>query len=429
MIGSLAAKLRSAIRSFAGKGRISEKELSELIRELQRVLIASDVNVKLVSELSKRIKERGLEEKPLPGLTVKEHVLRVVYDELVKLVGEGTEIPVKEDVKIVLVGLFGSGKTTTAGKMGYWLKKRGIAPTLSSLDRDRPAAYDQLKQLGDKIDLKAVREAVPGPCIIDTAGRDALDQKMLKDAGDVIKKVKPHHVFLVVPAEMGHEAGKQARAFGDLLTGVIITRMDGSAKGGGALSACVEAGVPVAFIGTGERMDDFELFNSKRYVSRLLGWGDIEGLLEKAQEVQKEVTFDPRDLESLNMTTFYKQMEALTKMGPFEKMLQMVGLTDLDKGTVEDMKTKLKRYRCIIDSMTKKERLDPDIITKSRIDRIAAGSGTSANDVRGLLKEFNTMKKVLKRLKGGKLDKRTLKKMKGMKGMKGLKGFKGTRFK
>ena len=361
MIGNLASKLRLAIRAFAGKGHINEKELSSLIRELQRVLIASDVNVKLVSDLSKRIKERGLKEKPLPGLTVKEHVLRVVYDELVKLIGEGTEVSVKKDVKMVLLGLFGSGKTTTAGKLGYWLKKRGITPTLSSLDEDRPAAYDQLKQLGDKIDLKAVREIVPGPCIIDTAGRDALDKKMFKDAEAVVKKAKPHHVFLVVPAEMGHEAGKQAKAFGKLLTGVIITRMDGSAKGGGALSACAEAGVPVVFIGTGERMDDFEPFNPKRYVSRLLGWGDIEGLLEKAKEVQKDIAFDPRDLTSMNMITFYKQMEALTKMGPFEKVLQMVGLTDMDKGTMKDMKTKLKKYKSIIDSMTKKERLDPDI--------------------------------------------------------------------
>ena len=425
MIGSLAAKLRSAIRAFAGKGRISEKELNNLVRELQRVLIASDVNVKLVSELSKRIKERGLQEKPLPGLTVKEHVLRVVYDELVKLIGEGTEISTKKDASIVLVGLFGSGKTTTAGKLGYWLKKRGITPTLASLDRDRPAAFDQLKQLGDRMDLTTTNKIPPAPSIIDTAGRDALDKKMLKAVEAVVKKAKPHHVFLVVPAEMGHEAGKQAKAFGSLLTGVIITRMDGSAKGGGALSACAEAKVPVAFIGTGERMDDFEIFNPKRYVSRLLGWGDIEGLLEKAQEVQKEVTFDPRDLTSLNMNTFYKQMEALTKMGPFEKVLQMVGLTDLDKGTMQDMKKKLKKYRSIIDSMTKKERLDPDILSKSRLERIAAGSGTKLSDVRGLLKEFNTMKKMLKGMKGGKFSKKM---MRGMK-MKGLKVPKGMKFK
>jgi len=418
VIGSLAARLRSAIRSFASRGA-SKKELENLIRELQRVLIASDVDVKLVSELSKRIREKA-KEKPLPGLTVKEHVLRVVYDELVRLVGEGSEIPVKRDVKMVLVGLFGSGKTTTAAKLGYWLKKRGITPTLASLDRDRPAAYEQLKQLGDRMGLETVREIPSPPCIVDTAGRDALDQKMLKEVREVVRKLKPHHVFLVVPAEMGHEAGKQAAAFGELLTAVIVTRMDGSAKGGGALSACASAGVPVAFIGTGERLDDFELFNPKRYVSRLLGWGDIEGLLEKAKEVQSEVKFDPRDLSTLNMLTFYKQMEALTKMGPFEKVLQMVGLTDLDKKTMEGLKAKLKKYKAIIDSMTREERLNPDILSRSRVERIAAGSGTSTSDVRGLLKEFNTMKKMLKGLRGGKLGKYALK--------KGLKGFKGMKF-
>ncbi|MBR9689703.1 MAG: signal recognition particle protein Srp19, partial [Candidatus Altiarchaeota archaeon] len=356
--------------------------------------------------------------------TVKEHVLRVVYDELVALVGEGTEIPIKNDVSIVLVGLYGSGKTTTAGKLGYWMKKRGINVTLSSLDRDRPAAYDQLNQLGKKMGLKTVKEMVKGPVIIDTAGRDALSKKMLADAEKTIKKSKPHHVFLVVPAEMGHEAGKQAEAFGDLITGVIITRMDGSAKGGGALSACAQAGAPIAFIGVGERVEDLELFDAKRYISKLLGWGDIKGLLEKAQEIQKDMgPMNISDLKNLNMVTFYSQMEALTKMGPLEKVLQMVGLTDLDKGTVGDMKTKLKRYKVMIDSMTQKERLDPDLLSQSRIDRIAKGSGTTSKQVRELLKEFNTMKKMVKGFSKGKMGK-AFKRGKGGMNLKALKGMK-----
>lgn len=407
MIGNIASRLRSAIRSFASKGHVDEQELSELVRELQRVLIASDVDVKLVSELSKRIKERGLEEKPLPGLTVKEHVLRVVYDELVKLVGEGEEVPVREDMRMVLLGLYGSGKTTTAGKLGRWLRKRGVRPTLVSLDRDRPAAYEQLEQLADRLDLPASRELVSGSQVVDTAGRDALSGELLEQARSVVREAEPHEVLLVVPAEMGHEAGRQAEAFGDLLTGVVITRMDGSAKGGGALSACAQAGVPVAFLGTGERLADLEPFEPKRYISRLLGWGDIKGLLEKAKEVQEEMgTFDPSDLSSLNMVTFYKQMEALTKMGPFEKVLQMVGLTDMDKGTVKDMKGKMRRYKSIIDSMTREERLDPSLLGNSRMKRIAAGSGTELQDVRSLLKEFKNMKKMLKRLQKGGMGRR-----------------------
>lgn len=421
MIGGLGEKLRSAIRNFAGKSSINKAELDTLIKELQRVLISSDVNVALVAQLSKKIRSRGLEGKPLPGLTIKEHILRVVYDELILLVGEGTEIPTKKDVKIMLLGLYGSGKTTTASKLGYWLKKRGISPTLVSLDRDRPAAYDQLKQLGKKIGLSAQKETTKGPMIIDTAGRDALSDAMLNDAKKILKKVKPDHVFLVVPAEMGHQAGKQARAFGDMLTGVIITRMDGSAKGGGALSACAEAKAPIAFIGTGERVDDLELFDPKRYVSRLLGWGDIRGLMEKAKEIQTElgpVSLD--DLKNLNMVTFYKQMEALTKMGPFEKVLQMVGLTDLDKKTVGDMKGKLKRYKVIIDSMTKEERMRPDLISSSRLERIARGSGTKLSEVRELMKEFNTMKKMVKGMASGKLKKSMMKGM-NLKALKGMK--------
>ncbi|MBR9680944.1 MAG: signal recognition particle protein Srp19 [Candidatus Altiarchaeota archaeon] len=420
MIGELGSRLRDAIKSFAGKGSVNKAELDVLIKELQRVLISSDVNVKLVSDLSKAIRKKGLDEKPLPGLTVKEHILRVVYDQLVSLVGLGTEIPTKKDIKIVLLGLYGSGKTTTASKLGYWLKKRGITPTLVSLDRDRPAAYEQLEQLGNKIGLKASKELVKAPIIIDTAGRDALSESMLKEAKNLLKKEKPEHVFLVVPAEMGHEAGKQAEAFGDLLTGVIITRMDGSAKGGGALSACAQAKVPIAFIGTGERVDDLEIFEPKRYMSRLLGWGDIKGLIEKAREIQNEIgPVNLSDLSNLNMVTFYKQLEALTKMGPFEKVLQMVGLTDLDKKTVGDMKGKLKRYKVMIDSMTKNEREDPGILSTTRIERIAKGSGTTIREVRELLKEFNMMKKMVKGMAGGKIGK----KMKGM-NLKALKGMK-----
>ncbi len=414
MIGSLGKRLRDALKNFASKGRIDEKQLSELIKELQRVLISSDVDILLVSQLSKLIKKRSLEDKPLPGLTLKEHILRVVYDELVNLVGEGIEVPIEKQVKICLLGLYGSGKTTTSAKLGYYLNKKGVKTTLISLDRDRPAAYDQLKQMGEKVGLTTIKELKKkGPIIVDTAGRDSLSDEMFKQAQKIIKQVKPDQTFLVIPAEMGHEAGKQAEALKSLITAVIITRMDGSAKGGGALSACANAGVPVAFIGIGERPEDLVVFEPKRYISRLLGWGDLKGFLEKAEEVKADLGIV--DFKNLNMVSFYKQMEALTKMGPFEKVLQMVGLTDLDKKTTGDMKTKLKKYKSIIDSMTKKERVNPDILTSSRIERIAEGSGNTGQDVRSLLKEFNMMKKMVKRMTKGNPAK-MMKKMKGMKG-------------
>jgi len=407
VIGGLARRLREALRRFASKGVVSERDVEELLREIQRVLIGSDVEVGLVAELSRRIKERCLKEKPLPGMTLREHVLKIVYEELVKLVGRGGEIKIKKPLKIVLLGLYGSGKTTTAAKLGLWLKKRGIEPVLVSLDKERPAAYEQLKQLGEKIGLRAEREIPDASVIVDTAGRDALNEEMLREAERIVENVKPDEVLLVIPAEMGHKAKEEAEALKHLLTGVIITRFDGSAKGGGALSACAAAGVPVKFLGTGEKLEDFEVFRPERFISRLLGWGDLESLLEKVREAEIKITKE--EIEELNMITFYKQLEAMTKLGPVDKLLQMIGLTDLDRKTVDELKTKLKKYKAIIDSMTKEERRKPEIINSSRIERIARGSGTTPKDVRELLKEFFLMKKMIKRLRKGK--------------MRGLRGF------
>ncbi len=404
MIGAVGSRLREAIRGFASRSAVDRKDVEALVRELQRVLIASDVDVRLVLDISKRIKERSLNEKPLSGMTLREHVLKIVYDELVKLLGEGKPLAVRKGMRIVLLGLYGSGKTTTAAKLGYWLKKRGVAPVLVSLDRERPAAFDQLSQLAGRIGLRVSRDLVEGSAVVDTTGRDALDESMLEDAREIVKQVDPDEVFLVVPAEMGHKAGQEAEALKDLITGVVITRMDGSAKGGGALSACSAAGVPVRFIGTGERVEDLEVFDPVRFVSRLLGWGDLQTLLEKVKEADVQITQD--DLRNLNMQTFYRQLEAMTKIGPMDKILQMVGLTDLDRKTVDELKLKLKKYRAMIDSMTREERLKPEIINRSRIERIARGSGTSPRDVRSLLKEFFMMKKMLKRFGKGRIPAR-----------------------
>ncbi|MBR9681223.1 MAG: signal recognition particle protein Srp19 [Candidatus Altiarchaeota archaeon] len=425
MIGGIGKKLRDAVRSFVSRGTISERDIEVLLKDLQRVLISSDVDILTVSQTTKTIKKQIIGKKPAPGLTLKEHVLRVVYDELVTMLGTGGEVVVKAPAKIILVGIYGSGKTTTASKLGFWMKKKGIAPTMVSLDRDRPAAFDQLKQASKTLGFPVTKELPKDrkiSLIVDTAGRDALDKKMLGDVKKIVKQVKPGEVFLVVPAEMGHIAGKQAEAMKELLTGVIITRMDGSAKGGGALSACAVAGVPVKFLGTGERIEDLELFEPKGFVSQLLGWGDIKGLLSKVKESEVEVT--PEDLTDLNLITFYKQLEGLGKMGPVEKLLQMMGLTDLDKKTVSNLQNKLKKYKVMMDSMTIQEKVDPDTLSQSRLARIAKGSGCELREIKSMMKEFNTMKKMFKRLKKGRMPK-------GMKGMnmkglqKAMSGMKG----
>ncbi|HDR53590.1 MAG TPA: signal recognition particle protein Srp19 [archaeon] len=412
MIGDIGKRLRDAFRSFVSKTAISEKEIDLLIKELQRVLISSDVDVRTVADMSRTIRNRVLHGgKPLPGMTLKEHVLRVVYDELVEVLGKGTEasnISLEKPVKVVLAGVFGSGKTTTAAKLGNWFKRKGVAMDMVCLDRDRPAAFDQLKQAVAPLGLSVTRELTEGSMIVDTAGRDVLDETMMNTLRRVIEKVRPSEVLLVVPAEMGHVAGSQAEAMKELLTGVIITRMDGSAKGGGALSACAKAGVPVKFVGSGERLQDLEVFEPKSFVSRLLGWGDLKGLMEQVQDAELQLSMD--DLSDLNMLTFYKQLEGLSKLGPVEKVLQMMGLTDLDPKTVGDLKTKLKKYKVIIDSMTARERQHPDILSQSRIERIARGSGCEAREVKALIKEFMTMKQMMGKLKKGKLPK-------GMRGM------------
>ncbi len=434
MIGGIGRRLRDAIRSFVSKGVVSGRDADILLKELQRVLISSDVDVVTVSRMTRAIREKITGKKITAGLTLKEHVLRAVYEELAKILGAGAanEVDAGKSMRIVLVGIYGSGKTTTAAKLAYWLKKKKAEPILVSLDRDRPAAFDQLKQASKPLGVPVLKDLPKEPgaqkkaLIVDTAGRDALDKKMLNAVAQVVEQVKPTEVLLVVPAEMGHIAGRQAEAMKDMLTGVIITRMDGSAKGGGALSACATAGVPVKFLGTGERIQDLEIFEPMGFVSRLLGWGDIKGLLEKVKETEIEV--GPEDLapEKFNLFIFYKQLEGLGKLGPVEKILQMIGLTDLDKKTVGALQNKLKKYKIIMDSMTTQEKMNPDILSQSRLGRVAKGSGCELREVKAMMKEFNMMKKMFQKFRKGRLPKgfkgMNMKKLQqAMAGMKGMK--------
>ncbi len=451
VLDKLSESLRNALQKVAKSIFVDDTLVNGLAKELQRALLQSDVNVKLVFQLSESIKQRVLKEETPGGLTKREHLIKVVYEELVKFLG-GEEGQIDTSAKpsmIMLTGLFGSGKTTTAGKLARYLSKRGLKTAMVQLDAYRPAALDQLQQLGRQIgvpvfgnknkkdplktykscenDLKKF-DAV----IVDTAGRDALSTDLISELKAVAAAVKPKENLLVISADIGQAAERQAKAFHDAckITGVIITKLEGTAKGGGALSACAVSGAPIKFIGVGEKIEDIEKFNPKGFVSRLLGMGDIEALLEKAQEAITEE--EAKDMSEkflkgdFTLLDLYEQMSAIRKMGPIAKVMEMVpgfGQLKLPKDMLEIQEDKLKKWKFAMDSMTKKELEDPDTITSERIDRIAKGSGISSSEVKELLKQYRQSKKVVKMFKGADPRKmqQMLKKMGGMKGLEGLK--------
>lgn len=414
MLESLSRGLQNSLQKLLGKPVVDEAALKELLNDVQRNLIAADVDQATSKKLCDTIRKRAEKE----AAHTKEHLAKIVYEELVTIVGTAYTMKVKTPMRIMLVGLYGNGKTTTAGKLAKFLQKHGLKPLLIGLDRDRPAAFEQLEQLGQQINVKALREFKTGfdAYIADTAGRDAFNEELLKELRKEKDEFKPDITFLVVAAEIGNQVKKQAVEFKKVgIDGVILTRMDGTAKGGGALTACAEVGVPISFIGTGEKIPDIEEFEPKGFISRLLGWGDLQALLKKAEEVSKEVKIEREDIEELNLLSFYKQLEAAKKMGPLGNVMQMMGLSLPDEA-VSVGETKMKKFKYIIDSMTPHEREHPDDIDASRIARIAKGSGCSETEVKELLKQFGMLKKVtkmVKRNRGGMA--KMLKKVGGLK--------------
>ena len=452
VLDKLGDSLRDALQKVAKSIFVDDTAVNELVKELQRALLQADVNVKLVFELSQRIKERVLKEEVPGGLTKRDYLVKVVYDELVKFLG-GEESQIDTSAKpsmIMLTGLFGSGKTTTAGKLARDFSKRGLKVAAVQLDVYRPAALDQLQQLGKQVGITVFGEKgekdplkIYSSCeselekfdvvIIDTAGRDALSDDLIEELRKVAEAVKPIENLLVISADIGQTAEKQAKAFHDAckITGVVITKLEGTAKGGGALSACAVSGAPVKFIGVGEKLDDLEKINPKGFVGRLLGMGDIEALLEKAKEAMTEE--EAKDISErflkgeFTMLDLYEQMQAIKKMGPIAKVMEMVpgfGQLKLPKDVLEVQEANLKKWKFAMDSMTKNELEDPESITSEKIERIAKGAGISNSEVKELLKQYRQSKKVVKMFKGANPRKmqQMIGKMGGMKGMEGLKG-------
>lgn len=420
MFDSLGKGLSGIIRKLTTGGSVDRKAVEEIINDIRKLLLQSDVDAPLANELAANMRKNALDAKVPSGMTLREHVLKVIYDELVKLLG-GKPAGLAGKKRIMLVGLFGSGKTTTIGKLAKYFIKQGMKPGLVALDFHRPAAPQQLDQLGKQIAVPVYIEgskdvyaaaknglekfAKMDVIIFDTAGRNALDEHLAVELKKLNEIIRPDEVLLAIPADLGKVARTQAEEFHKLVgvTGVIITKMDGTAKAGGALAATSVTGAKVKFIGMGEKIDDLEIYDPTRFVSRLLGLGDLQTLLEKAKEIEiKKDSVEKLVEGKFTLGDFIEQIEAMEKMGPMSQVMNMIpGMSGrVPENVMKQQEEKMKRYKHIIQSMTRDERNYPDLINQNRIKRIAKGSGKTESDVRELLNQYSQMKKVMKQLGG-----------------------------
>jgi len=422
----LGSSLTEALKKLFRASVVDEAAVKELVRDIQRALLQADVNVQLVLAISKQIEELALKEKMPPGISRREHVIKVVYEELTRFVGE-KPVPLKiEPGKrqiIMLVGIQGSGKTTQAAKLARFFQKRGLKPALICADTYRPGAFAQLQQLANRInvpvygDLKAkdpVKVVSEGLkqfgdkdlIIVDTAGRHKEEKELIKEMKALEQKIKPDEVVMVIDGTIGQQALVQAKTFHEAtpIGAIIVTKLDGSARGGGALSAVAATGAPIKFIGTGEKIEDIESFIPSRFVGRLLGMGDLETLLEKVKEA--EIKVPEKKAKAIlsgkfTLTDMYEQFEAMKGMGPFRKVLQMLpGMSyNIPEEMMNTAEDRLQKWRVIIQSMRSEEKENPKMFTSSRVKRVARGSGTSEKEVKELLKQYVMMRKMLKMFK------------------------------
>jgi signal recognition particle subunit SRP54 len=432
MFESLSDRLQGIFQRIGNRGRLTEKDIDEAMREVRRALIEADVNLGVVKEFIAAVKERALGAEVLKSLSPGQQVIKIVHEELINLLGND-QVPLVKAAQpptvILLVGLQGAGKTTYAAKLGVHLRKQGQTPLLIAADVYRPAAVNQLQALGKQINLpvydegvsasppqiverglRVAREKGNGTVIIDTAGRLQINEQLMQELEDVKAVAKPDDILLVADAMTGQEAVNVAREFNERvgLTGVLMTKMDGDARGGAALSIRRVTGVPIKFLGTGEKVDALEAYYPDRLASRILGMGDVLSLIEKAQEqfdadeakeMEKKVLAGKFDLED-----FLNQLQQVKQMGPLNQLLEMIpGLgTAARKQDVQVSDDDLKHIEAIIRSMTRQERRNPQLIKGSRRRRIAGGSGTSIQEVNELLNQFKQMQRMMASLgKGG----------------------------
>ncbi len=412
--------IRQAIAKLTNATIIDSKTMREFNKELQKTLLSADVEVQLVFALTSTIEEMALKSKPPKGLPQRDYITNIVYEELVKLMGK-SYAPELRPKRILLAGLYGSGKTTTAAKLAKFYQDRGLSVGVICCDVVRPAAYEQLETLakqanvaffgirGEKDAAKIAKEGLKSlsgkkVIICDTSGRNALDSELVNELVRVSKSFNPDEKVLVISADMGQTAGKQAREFDKAIgiSGIILTKTDGSAKGGGALSAASAAKANVMFLGTGEKLGDLRPYDSAKFIGNLLGVPDIETLSKTVEKAISESGIKPEELETeeLNFETFYSQLKTMGKMGSLKSLFGMMGAPDVPKEMLEQGEGRLKLYHAIISSMTKAERKNERLLHEpGRIQRIARGSGTSEKDVRTMISEFNKMKKLFNTFK------------------------------
>jgi len=434
---SLTQKLGDIFKKLRGKGKLSEADVKEAMREVRLALLEADVNFKVVKDLVSRITERAIGQEVMESLTPAQQVIKIVNEELTELMGsQQSKLNFSKDITVImLVGLQGSGKTTTAGKLGKLLAKEGKRPLLVAADIYRPAAITQLQVVGEKLNLPVFTMGQQNPVdiakaaieharkhnynvvIIDTAGRLHIDDELMEEVANISQAVNPSEILLVVDSMTGQDAVNVAEEFNRRLslTGLILTKLDGDSRGGAALSVKAVTGCPIKFVGMGEKLDDLEVFHPDRMASRILGMGDVLTLIEKAtQEIdlKKAKELEKKlKTQTFDLNDFLEQLSQVKKMGSFEQILNMIpGLSPQKLKGVEFDEKELVRVEAIINSMTPEERSNPSIINGSRRRRIAAGSGCSIQDVNRLLKQYEQTRKMIKQFadleKGRKKGKR-----------------------
>lgn len=425
MLEKLGSVLKKATNRIANAIFLDKNLVDQIIRDLQRALIEADVNILLIKELSEKIKKSALDER-IKGIEKKEHLIKLLHDELTKILGKYKKLELNPKIqnRIMLLGLYGAGKTTTIAKLGNWFAKRGKKVALVGLDVHRPAAKEQLYQLAKQNNLNVFINLKEDDAIktykkfekdlekydlilIDTAGRHTLDKELIIEIKSLNKEIKPTETILIMPADIGQAAKKQAQEFKEALdiSGVIITRMDSTAKAGGALTACAEVNAGVYFITTGEKINDIEEFNPESFLSRLLGMGDLQNLIEKIKSVTDEDKQEKlqKKLEEgkLSLDDVIEQVKSMGQLGGFDKIKSMIpglGKAKIPENLLGTQEEKIKKWEHIVKSMTPEERENPELLKKqtSRISRIAQGAGVNNSDIRSLLKQYDMLNEMMK---------------------------------
>ena len=436
----LKAGIFNAFGLLKGKRKIDEEQLNELVKSLRRALQEADFNVRQNKEITERLATRMRDEEPRPGVNLQTHAMNILYTELVRILGAPREINPRQQT-ILMVGLYGQGKTTTTAKLAdWWRRKHGSKVAVIEADVHRPGAYQQLSQLlegtnvdvyGDIEEKNAAKIVAKGLelhssadiIIIDTAGRHQLDEELVDELEEMNNLTRSTERLLVIDAQVGQAAGPVAASFNDLvdITGVIVTKLDGTARGGGALSAVAATGAPIIFTGEGEKVKDLEKFESDRFISRLLGMGDIQGLIDLAPEDLDEeaaMRLTQRMMSGrFTLNDMYQQMEMMSKIGTLDKLLSylpmgmMGGMGQMSKKQKQEMQENLAKFRIIMDSMTTDEKDNPTILKMERVRRIARGSGVEEKSVKELVAQWNKSRKMMKGMQGNRKMSKQMKQM------------------